>query len=120
MKPVEGVRVHRLVAVVPPDHVVGKRVLDGELVLRASAGVAAGAHDQRSVLRQQAFAAAHRMLDERRSLQIPEDLGASSNALRLKPAVRNPVSHANLSLSNGQTAAASGGCRRIRMHLSAL
>ena len=63
---VERVRVHRLVAVVPPDHVLGQRVLDGELVLGAAAGVLAGADDQRPVLGEQALAAADRMLDQRR------------------------------------------------------
>jgi hypothetical protein len=39
-------------------------------------------HHQRTVLGKQALAAAHRILDERRRLQIPENLRARRNALR--------------------------------------
>ena len=66
--------------------ILGQVVLDRELVLRAAAGVLAGADDQRPVLRQQALAAAHRVLDQRRRGQIPEDFGAGCDALRFKPA----------------------------------
>ena len=68
-------------------------ILDRELVLRAAAGVLAGAHDQRAVLREQAFAAAHRMLDQRRRGQVPEDLGAGGDTLRIEPATRNAIGH---------------------------
>ena len=71
MKPLERGRVHRLVAVIPPDHVIRQLVLDGELVLRAATGVLAGADDKRAVLGKQAFSATDRMLDERRSREIP-------------------------------------------------
>ena len=60
-------------------------VLDGEFVLGAAAGVLAGLDDQRTVLREQAFAAADRVLDERGRGQIPEDLGAGRDALRSRP-----------------------------------
>src|SRR4029079_15518709 len=99
VKTVERVRVHRLVAVVPPDAVLGKRVLDRELVLGAASRVLAGADDKRAVLRQQSLATANRVLDQWRGLQITEDLGAGRNALCLKPAVGDPVTHANLILS---------------------
>ena len=33
------------------------------------------------------------MLDQRRGRQIPEDLGASFDALSVKPAMRDPVRH---------------------------
>ena len=93
VQPLERVRVHRLVAVVPPDHVLGQLVLDRELVLRAAAGVLAGAHDERAVLREQPFAPAHRMLDQRRRGEVPEDLGAGGDALRIEAATRNAISH---------------------------
>src|SRR5690242_7928307 len=93
VQPIEGGRVHRLVAVVPPDHVLGQLILDGELVLRAATRVLAGANDERPILRQQAFATANGMLDQRRGLQVPEDFGASSDVLRFKAAAGDPVSH---------------------------
>jgi hypothetical protein len=42
------------------------------------------------------------MLYERRRRQIPEDFGASRDALSFKSAARNPVTHLGLPLSNGQ------------------
>jgi hypothetical protein len=48
---------------------------------------------QRAVLGEQALTSAHRMLDKRRRLQIPENFGASCDTLRFKAAVRDPVSH---------------------------
>ena len=90
---IECRRVHRLVAVVPPDDVLGESVLDGKLVLRASAGVLAGSDDQRPVLGEQAFAAANRMLHQRRGGEVPEDFGAGGDALGIKPALGNAVVH---------------------------
>ena len=117
VEPVERVRVHRLVAVVPPDHVLGQRVLDGELVLRAAAGVLAGADDQRPVLGEQALAAAHGMLDQRRGRQIPEDFGAGRDALRFKSACAEPGrSLSNFPFLKCQKRRRPGwACRRIRM-----
>ena len=73
--------------------VLGQPILDGELVLRAAAGVLAGANHQRAVLGKQAFAAANGMLDQRRRREIPENLGAGGDALRVKTATRNPIRH---------------------------
>ena len=67
---IERLAVHRFVAVVPPDDVLRQVILDRELVLRASTGVLAGANDQRPVLGEQPFAAAHRMLHQRRRGQF--------------------------------------------------
>ena len=85
VKPIERRGIHRLVGLAPPDTVLGNRIADNKLILRAAAGVAAGAHDQRSVFRKQTLAAAHGVLDQRRGLEIPKDLGAGRNALLLKP-----------------------------------
>ena len=116
VQPFERFRVHRLVAVVPPDHIFGKRILDRELVLRASAGVLAGANHQRSILGEKALAAAHRMLDQRRGRQVPEDLRASRNTLRLQSAVRNSVTHVAHSFHKCSMRRRPGGaCRRMRM-----
>jgi hypothetical protein len=43
----------------------------------------AGAHDQWAILGEQALAAAHRMLDQWRHRQIPGDVGAGRNPLRI-------------------------------------
>jgi hypothetical protein len=55
--------------------------------------VLAGADDKRTVLREQALAAANGVLDERSRRQIPEDFGPSGNSLRIKASVRNPITH---------------------------
>ncbi len=81
----ECCRIHRLVAIVPPDRRPrSARRLTVNLSLRAAAGVLAGADHQRPVLGEQALAAPHRMLDQRRGRQIPEDLGLGGDALRFK------------------------------------
>ena len=82
----------RLVAVVPPDQVAGELVLDRELVLRAAAGVLAGPHDQRSVLREQALSPAHRILDQWSRGEVPEDLCTGGDALGIEAATRNAIS----------------------------
>jgi hypothetical protein len=49
------------------------------------------------------------MLDEGRRGKIPENLGASRNTLRFKPAMRNAVGHSlPFPLINNQNAAATG------------
>ncbi len=88
---------------------------DDEFILRGAAGELAGADDQRTVLGEQAFAAAHRMLDERRRRQIPENLGACRDTLRVKSVTWNPVTHSTNTPFQMFKAAASLGCRRIRM-----
>ena len=93
IQPVERVRLHRLVGLAPPHRLVTHRVAHDEPVLRSSARVAAGADHERAVLRKQALTAAHRMLDERRGRQIPENLRAGRNPLRFKAATRNPITH---------------------------
>src|SRR6478672_3668016 len=85
--------IHRLVAVVPPDDILGQLILDGELVLRAPARVLAGPHDKRAVLGEKAFATTHGMFDQRRSREIPENLGTCGNALLVQTATRSPIGH---------------------------
>jgi len=88
------------------DDYVAKTASSRELVARigallrraALAPAAAGPHDQRAVLGKQALAAANGMLDQRRSLEVPEDFCASGDVLRFKAAVRDPVTHSNISL----------------------
>src|SRR5947209_17822204 len=98
VEPVEGTRVHRLVAIVPPDDVFRERVLDGELVLSAATSVATGPDDQWSILPQEALAPAHCMLDQRCGGQVPEYLGGRRETLRIKPVLRDAVTHSNISL----------------------
>ena len=81
--------------------VLGLGIADDELVLGAAAGVLAGLDDQRAVLGEQALAAAHRMLDQRRGRRdSSEDLGAGRDALRVKAAARNAVGHVEISSPN--------------------
>ena len=63
IKRVEGFRRHRLV-VVPPDMGFGGGVAHRELVAGAAAGMDAGAHHQRTVLGDKAFAALHRFFKQ--------------------------------------------------------
>src|SRR3569623_2421971 len=91
VKPVERRRVHRLIAVVPPDHVLGEGVLDRELVLGAAAGVLAGSDNEGSIFRQESLAAANSMLNERSSREIPEYLRAGGSALSVEAATRNAI-----------------------------
>jgi hypothetical protein len=55
--------------------------------------VLAGLDHDRAIHGELAFATANGMLDQRRGRQIPEDLGASFEALSVKPAMRDPVRH---------------------------
>jgi hypothetical protein len=50
------------------------------------------------------------MLDQWRSLQIPEDFGASGDALRIEAAARNPVGHVNYPFK--QIGSGGGPCRQ--------
>src|SRR3546814_14474437 len=75
---------HRLVGLAPPDGAFGFRVANGELVICRAAGVLAGFDDERPLLRQQALAALHGQLDERRGGEIPVNGGASGEALFFK------------------------------------
>ena len=93
MEAIERGRVHRLVAVVPPDHILGQLVLDGEFVLRTPSGVLSGANDERAVLRQQPLTATHGMLHKRCGGEIPENLCARCDTLRFKAVTRDPVGH---------------------------
>ena len=84
---------HRLVDRAPVDRVLGRGIANDELVLDAATGELAGIDQQRAVLRQPALAALDRVLDQRRGREIPEDLGARRNTLRIKALGRNPVGH---------------------------
>jgi hypothetical protein len=77
-------RRHRLV-VVPPDGVLGTGIADHKLVIGRTAGMNAGEHDQRPVLRHVAFAAPHRFFVKRRSREVPVHGLQVPKALLLQP-----------------------------------
>jgi len=56
---------HLLVAAIEPDVALRRRILDRELVLRGTARVLAGLHDERAVLGKETFLARHSLFDER-------------------------------------------------------
>ncbi len=100
----EMVARHRLV-VVPPDGGFGLGVADDELVVGGAAGMRAGSHDERAVLREQALAAADGLLDERGGSEIPVKLGFGGDT---KPLCRHAIGHDNLPLNYMTKEAATG------------
>jgi len=55
--------------------------------------VLAGPDNERPIFRQEALATANGMLNERSSREIPENLRAGGNALRVEAATRNAIRH---------------------------
>jgi len=59
----------------PPDGVLGERVTNGVLVLRAAAGMDAGLGTKRAALDQRGLARGKRVLVKHRCIEIPVDCG---------------------------------------------
>jgi len=75
---------HLLVAAIEPDVALRRRILDRELVLRGTARVLAGLHDERAVLGKETFLARHSLFDERGGAQVPVKLRPGGNTLFIK------------------------------------
>ena len=105
---------HRLVDLAPVDRVFGGRVADDELVLDAAPGELAGIDQQRAVLGQRPSPRATACSTSGAVVRFQWILARGLDALRVKPALRDPVGHFVCSFRlNNEAAAAGRACRRI-------
>jgi hypothetical protein len=82
---------HAAIGVAPPHRLLGLFIPDNELVLGRSTGMFAGSDDQRPVLRENTLASAHGQFDQWRGTQVPVNLGARPDPLRVEREVGGAV-----------------------------